>query len=262
MGEMSEWTAQTCQDGHEPRASAKSSSRSPTTQVINLTQNKLSGDIIELDIMLDPVALAIRASAELIAQGIDESHPDFLVSVGDTRWRIQIRRSADLTPELKKECFEIFESNMKQIYLKSSHGYKPKAKKRELFHPDSRFLLASTPDEGKSLLPVHGFLMWRFDFEECFSPEEGMVEVAYCYEIQLKPETRGKGLGKLLMEILERIGSSWAMKKLMLTVQTENENAVQFYRSLNFLPDEISPSQVEQPEGEPKADYEILSKTL
>ncbi|OAV88471.1 hypothetical protein, variant 1 [Puccinia triticina 1-1 BBBD Race 1] len=182
---MSEWTAQTCQDGHEPRASAKSSSRSPTTQVINLTQNKLSGDIIELDIMLDP-----------------------------------IRRSADLTPELKKECFEIFESNMKQIYLKSSHGYKPKAKKRELFHPDSRFLLASTPDEGKSLLPVHGFLMWRFDFEECFSPEEGMVEVAYCYEIQLKPETRGKGLGKLLMEILERIGSSWAMKKLMLTVQT------------------------------------------
>ncbi|KAI9623104.1 hypothetical protein KEM48_009724 [Puccinia striiformis f. sp. tritici PST-130] len=59
------------------------------------------------------------------------------------------------------------------------------------------------------------------------------------YEIQLKAETRGKGLGKVLMEILERIGSSWEMKKVMLTVQTENETAVKFYRSLGFFPDEF-----------------------
>lgn len=214
--------------------------------------------------MLDPVALAHRASARSIARTIQESEPDFQVSVADSRWRIQIKRSEELTVELKKQCFEIFESNMKQIYLKSKDGYKPKEKKRELFHPHSRFLLASRAgQDDESDAPIAGFLMWRFDFEECFSAEEGQVEVVYCYEIQLKPETRGKGLGKGLMEILERIGVSWQMKKLMLTVQIENAKAINFYRSLNFLPDEISPSQiVDQLGGEPKADYEILSKAL
>ncbi|KAA1094022.1 hypothetical protein PGT21_006556 [Puccinia graminis f. sp. tritici] len=187
--------------------------------------------------MLDPVGLALRASARSIARKIQESEPDFQVSVADSRWRIQIKRSEELTVELKKQCFEIFESNMKQIYLKSTDGYKPKAKKRELFHPHSRFLLASgahEPDDG-SETPIAGFLMWRFDFEECFSTEEGQIEVVYCYEIQLMPETRGKGLGKGLMEILERIGASWQMKKLMLTVQIENVKAINFYRSLKCV---------------------------
>ncbi|POW12973.1 hypothetical protein PSHT_07921 [Puccinia striiformis] len=213
-----------------------------------------------------PIAQPHRNSpSSLIARKIGESGPDFQLSVAQTRWRIQIKRADELTTELKKQCFEIFETNMKQIYLRSSDGYKPKEKKRELFHPNSRFLLVSTPHEATDLEVtslIQGFLMWRFDFEDCLSPEEGLVEVAYCYEIQLKAETRGKGLGKVLMEILERIGSSWEMKKVMLTVQTENETAVKFYRSLGFFPDEISPSQVGQPEGEPKADYEILSKVV
>jgi hypothetical protein len=68
--------------------------------------------------------------------------------------------------------------------LKSKDGYKPKEKKRELFHPHSRFLLASRAgQDDESDAPIAGFLMWRFDFEECFSAEEGQVEVVYwCVE--------------------------------------------------------------------------------
>ncbi|KAA1138718.1 hypothetical protein PGTUg99_035409 [Puccinia graminis f. sp. tritici] len=45
------------------------------------------------------------------------------------------------------------------------------------------------------------------------------------------------------MEILERIGASWQMKKLMLTVQIENAKAINFYRSLNTLRSRISTSE-------------------
>ncbi|KNZ45453.1 hypothetical protein VP01_809g3 [Puccinia sorghi] len=123
---------------------------------------------------------------------------------------------------------------MKQIYMRSKDGYKPQEKKRELFAQQSRFLLLSRAIvDDKAPETIDGFLMWRFDFEECLSVEAGETEVAYCYEIQLKPESRRKGLGKVLMETLERIGESWGMKKVMLTVQLENVKALSFYRSLN-----------------------------
>jgi len=217
---------------------------------------------------MDLVKRANRASASTIAQRIHLSTPDFLhpSSLDDqARWRVQIKCAHELSNQVKKQCFEMFESNMKQIYLRSMDGYNPQEKERELFAQESRFLLLSPAVVDQAPETIDGFLMWRFDFEECPSVEAGETEVAYCYEIQLKPSTRGKGLGKVLMETLERIGASWGMKKVMLTVQLENERALSFYRSLNFLPDEISPSQTDPEEegGEPAAaDYEILSKPL
>ncbi|EFP89158.2 uncharacterized protein PGTG_14999 [Puccinia graminis f. sp. tritici CRL 75-36-700-3] len=64
------------------------------------------------------------------------------------------------------------------VYGKQHTIQIPKAKKRELFHPCSRFLLASRAHEqdDESEAPVAGFLMWRFDFEECFSSHRRSVE--------------------------------------------------------------------------------------
>ncbi|KAA1083495.1 hypothetical protein PGTUg99_035155 [Puccinia graminis f. sp. tritici] len=60
------------------------------------------------------------------------------------------------------------------VYGKQHTIQIPKAKKKELCHPHSRFLLASRPHEqdDESEAPIAGFLMWKFDFEECFSTEE------------------------------------------------------------------------------------------
>ncbi|PLW09214.1 hypothetical protein PCASD_18314 [Puccinia coronata f. sp. avenae] len=226
--------------------------------------------------MLDPVDIANRASSTSIALKIGYPNPKFHLTLDDnTSCTFHIQSAHELSPQTRSQCFHLFESNMKQIYLRSADGYRPSEKERELFHPDARFLLASHQgqrggeeeddhhqhqhQQHETEGIVDGFLMWRFDWEECMSVEEGELEVAYCYEIQLRPDTRGKGIGKRMMEMLEQIGASWGMKKVMLTVQTENQSAAAFYRALDFFPDEISPSQAGQDSG---ADYEILSKRV
>lgn len=205
----------------------------------------------------------------MIAEKLGKSETTFQVSdsVGTT-WDTEIRNSADLTTELKQDCFDLFELNMKQIYMNSPREYKSTQKKRELFHVNSRFILVFSPvdNEGarKPIKPVNqstlqAFLMWRFVREETLNPGRD-IDVAYCYEIQIRPESRRRGLGKVLIGLLENIGSSWLMKKVMLTVHNENVNALMFYKSLQFSPDEISPSQFDKQDA--GADYEILSKTL
>ncbi len=59
--------------------------------------------------------------------------------------------------------------------------------------------------------------------------EENELDVLYCYEIQVEENWRGKGIGKYLMSELYDIACSTKMEKLMLTVQKENKQAIQFY---------------------------------
>ncbi|MBW0483153.1 hypothetical protein O181_022868 [Austropuccinia psidii MF-1] len=219
---------------------------------------------------MNPVVAANQASSDLIAQKIGETKPQFKISISNVDWHIQIRKSRELTTNLKKECFEIFEDNMRETYNKSSNGYNVKEKKKELFHRASKFMLISSASEINSMnqktlhsetqqsgCPLAGFLMWRFDFEETLTDE--MVEVVYCYEIQVRMEAKGKGLGKALMKLLEAIARGFSIPKLMLTVHQSNKHALQFYKVLGFSPDEICPSQVR---GAEEADYQILFKTI
>lgn len=69
-------------------------------------------------------------------------------------------------------------------YMRSKDGYKPQEKKRELFAQQSRFLLLSRAIvDDKAPETIDGFLMWRFDFEECLSVEAGETEVAYWFAV-------------------------------------------------------------------------------
>ncbi|EGG08149.1 uncharacterized protein MELLADRAFT_105094 [Melampsora larici-populina 98AG31] len=169
---------------------------------------------------------------------------------------------------------------MKQIYESSESGYSAQEKIKEMRDPEGKFLLVLGKDDM-----VVGFLIWRFDWEETMGSDD--VEVAYCYELQFRKDACGNGLGRALMNLLEEIGKSWKMKKVMLTVHKSasykrldlklsahtkyeilisnnrsiaNTRALSFYlNKMNYEFDEISPSQVE---GADPADYEIMSKRL
>jgi len=110
-----------------------------------------------------------------------------------------------------------------------------------MFHAKSRFLMVFKETD----LVAYG--MFRFEVEES-------NDVLYCYELQVSSTARRMGLGKMMMQQLWKIGSSWKMKKTMLTVLKENTAAFEFYTKLGFAIDETSPSKFEQ-----EVDYEIMS---
>jgi ribosomal protein S18 acetylase RimI-like enzyme len=108
------------------------------------------------------------------------------------------------------------------------------------------YLIARTPEPESK--PV-AFSHFRIDVD--FGDE-----VLYCYELQLEEEVRRKGLGKFMLQVLELIGFSANMKKVVLTVLKHNPEAKSFFTALKYTIDETSPEDnvLEQ------YSYEILSK--
>ncbi|KAK1925781.1 acyl-CoA N-acyltransferase [Papiliotrema laurentii] len=198
---------------------------------------------------------------------------------------------------------------MASIIAGSSVIYTESSKREELFDPSTRYLLLLQPSthssssdtlampgalpsaqdrKGKGKVSVDfdqedlvGYCSFRFDTEETLGSRD--VEVVYCYELQMKPEARGQGLGKVLMDELEEIGRDRGMAKSMLTCMKKNTSALSFYLKQGYQPDEIDPTRMAEEEseededeewqevgsdGEPvsrddeEVDYTILSKNL
>ncbi|KZC11229.1 N-alpha-acetyltransferase 40 [Dufourea novaeangliae] len=137
-------------------------------------------------------------------------------------------RSGDATPECLSWIFNILERNMKTMYEQCDWGWDPISKKQELTEPAAWYLVASS--NNKFL----GFSHFRFDIEH-------REEVLYCYEIQLEPIVRRKGLGQFMMSVLEFMALQNKMQKVMLTVFKHNPSAMQFFYSLGYKLDKISP---------------------
>ncbi|GAA6035135.1 hypothetical protein JCM8097_006382 [Rhodosporidiobolus ruineniae] len=161
----------------------------------------------------------------------------------------------------RKWVWDLFERNMKAHYESSADGYDPQDKRKELFHPDSRFVVlyraASTPSSAKTQPAMLGYCIFRFDTEETASEEEDeLCDVAYCYELQVDASAQRLGAGRVLMDALERLGRAYRMDKVMLTVFKANEQARAFYERIGFGVDEIDPSHYD---GE-DVEYVILSK--
>ncbi|KAF8735477.1 hypothetical protein AX14_001974 [Amanita brunnescens Koide BX004] len=133
---------------------------------------------------------------------------------------------------------------MHDFYAASSFGWNPMDKRKEMFHAKSRVLTVFKE------MDLVAYCMFRFEVEESSG-------VLYCYELQVSSTARRRGLGKMLMQQLWKIGSSWKMEKIMLTVLKENTAALEFYTKLGFAVDETSPSKFEQ-----EVDYEIMSSSL
>ncbi|TRM66152.1 acyl-CoA N-acyltransferase [Schizophyllum amplum] len=182
-----------------------------------------------------------------------------LVTPPDLKSRLAVLRVSDLTLAEMDRCWDILEENMQDMYKKSSWGWNPDSKRKELYHEDARFILVTriTAD----IPEVLAFLTFRFEVE-------GDEDVAYLYELQICQSCRRQGLGRILMDQLRRIGAHYKMSKIMLTVFNANRPALQFYRALGFELDPTSPggydhdsdSDSEDAEDEEEGyDYQILS---
>jgi len=123
----------------------------------------------------------------------------------------------------------------------SGHRYKstnvfdwnPAEKHAELFDSSSRFLLVA--EEGTALeANLAAFSMFRFDTEEnmdgreenvlywCMSFSSSLCRPLtvfdFSYELQVSEASRGLGIGKTLVSILQKLSREWCMTKIMLTV--------------------------------------------
>lgn len=183
--------------------------------------------------------------------------------------------SSPLPDNLLRQCLELFQTNMGDMYRQSKWGLDVEEKERELRHPDARFLVAlseakkedattaprTTADDHENCT-VLGFAHVRYELDEDDDDApRPPPPIAYLYELQVNPAVQGLGLGKRLMTVVELLSLRLRLKKVVLTVFYSNQGAMGFYRKNAYVVDACSPSNFAGEENE-GADYEILSKAL
>ncbi|KAH9625919.1 hypothetical protein KSS87_023439 [Heliosperma pusillum] len=165
---------------------------------------------------------------------------------------------------LKQYIKKLLEVNMKRHYG-MEWPTEEKVKYREINAPEARYIFVYKALSSGSCEPdrfmsnekgdIVGFVHYRFILEED-------LPVLYLYELQLEPEIQGKGLGRLLMQLLELIAQKSDMSAIVLTVQKTNLSAMSFYTSkLGYSIAAASPSRVEPLRGV-EINYEILCKAF
>ena len=166
----------------------------------------------------------------LLSQSIPPSHS-----------QLEFFHANELSHQYREEIFDLFEKNMKRIYEQSHDGYRPDDKRKELFDDQARYLLLRSTD---ALL---AFTHFRFDMDHG-------SRVIYLYELQVNENCQGQGLGKWIISQLKYLGRETQMTKIVLTVDQQNDKAIDFYmRKCHFQHDITHPSDVEG------VDYLILS---
>ncbi|KAI9894924.1 MAG: hypothetical protein M1814_000144 [Vezdaea aestivalis] len=165
-------------------------------------------------------------------------------------------------------CFSIIESTSRDTYKASSVGWSASKKRKEMKLPDMRYLLLNVSGH------VVAFLSFMVTFEDG-------IEVIYCYELHVDSNWRDRGIGKVLMDVMEGVGIAAGVKKAMLTVFMDNEGGRRFYRrhgysftksfgrmvltsgSRRYRTDDFSPTERVLRNGTVKQpSYIILSKML
>ncbi|KAK8064504.1 hypothetical protein PG994_007142 [Apiospora phragmitis] len=147
-------------------------------------------------------------------------------------------------------CLGLVEETSRADYEPSSMGWKPGQKRAEMRSAELRYLLVRN---GKG--DIRGFTSLMPTYEEG-------QPVVYCYEIHLKPELQGTGLGRQLLEYHEHVARHTpTVAKVMLTCFLSNERALAFYRRRGFAKDGLSPEPRKLRFGKVFVpDYVIMSK--
>jgi len=194
-------------------------------------------------------AVRIVQEANEIEKPFDALKPFHSYTKNDLKLRLSCKFSNELTTQEFDTLFNLVEHNMKTLYEQSNWGWNEKEKKDEMKEDFARYLIVE--NEKNEIVAMTHF---RFDVEDC-------IEVVYCYEIQLRKDIRGKGLGKFMMQILELLAIKVKMQKVILTVFKANCDAVRFFTNLKYVMDETCP-RLTDPNNAHEYDYEILSKSL
>ncbi|XP_026431301.1 N-alpha-acetyltransferase 40-like [Papaver somniferum] len=163
---------------------------------------------------------------------------------------------SNLSSFMKQYIQKLLKLNMEATYGPEEWIFEEKVKRKEMVAPDARYLFVrKTAGNDDAMQPLGdrfvGFVQYRFVLEE-------EMPVVYVYELQLEECVQGKGLGKFLMQLVERIAYENQMSAVMLTVQKANVVAMDFYMSkLRYVISSDSPSQMGFDES-----YEILYKAV
>ncbi|KAF6254767.1 acyl-CoA N-acyltransferase [Scenedesmus sp. NREL 46B-D3] len=184
--------------------------------------------------------LALQTALKAVnqEQNILQHFPAFVsYNKNDVAVTISFTHGNKLSQQQKDALWGVFEANMKDIYTADQQKWNPSVKKRELFHEDARYLLA-TDTEGRLL----GYTHFRFELEDNLLSDDELQlhrlgkhsSVVYCYELQLDASMHRKGLGRRLMQMLELLALKFGMDMVLLTVQRSNSSAQAFYERLGY----------------------------
>mmetsp|Transcript_17662 Transcript_17662/g.29994 ORF Transcript_17662/g.29994 Transcript_17662/m.29994 type:complete len:285 (-) Transcript_17662:1692-2546(-) len=154
----------------------------------------------------------------------------------------------EMCPVLDEEtltyCVELTKQNMQSLYLTAGWTWNPEKKRNQMRKGDSRVFVVKDADTNERA----GFAWVRF-------MREDDALVCYIYELQVGRKFQGRGIGKQLFNLLEKVARYWEMEWLMLTCFNCNTLAMNFYKDCGCERDETSPEDGEK-------NHQILSKKL
>lgn len=157
-------------------------------------------------------------------------------------------KAQNLSAKQKTCIMDILRGNMRKLYEDSGWGWKEVEKRKEVFNKMSRFITISTCEDG---IDIIAYIIFRFVWDDDDEPE---FPVAYCYELQVDRSMQKKGVGLVLIRLLQKIADHCQMRKTSLTCFKSNIAGMKFYKKAGFIVDSESPSMY----GEDEC-YEILS---
>ncbi|SMD44515.1 L-amino acid N-acyltransferase YncA [Aquiflexum balticum DSM 16537] len=137
-----------------------------------------------------------------------------------------VRASADLLPEIQNIAYQTWPktfSNIlspEQINYMLNWMYDLKALKTQLQDKNHIFLLAE--ETGKYL----GFASYETNHEG--------TDKTKIHKIYILPEAQGKGIGKKLIQFVEKAALENGNKMMFLNVNKFNQGAIDFYRRIGF----------------------------
>lgn len=172
-------------------------------------------------------------SVQNILQGLN-------ILLPDPSYQLTALKTTDRPPHVQNWIFQTIKLNVSQFY----DTWLDQNKQEEISHPDMWNILVKAGEEC-----YLGFVNFRFDMDEVY-------DVVYLYEVQVDPEAQRKGIGSLLVRIVESVARENNITKVVLTSHRKNLASQRFFREkLGYTDDESSPTTE-------AVSYDILSKYL
>ncbi len=187
-------------------------------------------------------------SEQIFTPSLRSAFQTFTHEKTNTTFQVQCWKHCPV--EQQPLLFHLLESNMKEIYLDCGWKWETKVKEAEFFADWMRYYVVFTKESNT----LAGYAAFRFD-------EEDKRFVIYLYELQTEASFRGYGIGSHLTRLLEKTAQEHKLSHIMLTCLRKNEQAMNFYKKMNFKLDSTSPSvEFGEDVAEIYYPYEILSK--
>jgi GNAT superfamily N-acetyltransferase len=226
---------------------------------------RVPGSNLLVDPMTSPRRLMREWNDDVLAAVWKHSHEHGQVKDLGGEYKLQLRRSTELSEGDRVSCLDIVQHTSMAAYKASRMGWDLSAKRTEMVNSDMAYILVRATDGTRDAFSpdldtdIVGFISFMIDYDD---PPNELRQVVYIFEVHLAEKLRGKGLGKWLMFTVEAMAQSVTIQKTMLTVFVSNKDAIQAYKQLGYDRDEASP-----PDRKTRrkiiqvADYWIMSKS-